>query len=612
MCGITGIIAKDSKVYKPHLDKAVSALHHRGPDENGVYLFDNCALGHARLSIIDLSTGGQPMLSNDKNLAITFNGEIYGYKDLKNQIKDYTFKTTSDTEVILALYGKYNSKMLEKLPGIFSFGIWDEKDETLFCARDRFGEKPFYYAWGKNNEFIFASEIKAILATGLVKPVLNYDSLTHYLQHLYINPNETIYKNVFVLPPAHSLTLKNDKLTIEKYWVLPENNTEITLTEAVEKFKFLLEKAISKQLVADVPVSAFLSGGLDSSTIVSVASKLKENLQTIAFGFGESIDELPYAKLVSEKCNTKHIEIKAENYDLAKLFLEMQDIFDEPFADSSNIPTYLISKSAKEYGKVVLTGDGGDELFGGYTGWYMPIYFMLQKYPLKISRVLKDILKIIFTNSKNSRLDLYYRLQGFWNKFKNINPLQAHINKNTYFSEKELKNLFLKNNYSRAEAIKNVSATLEDIIRFDILNYMPGDILVKTDRASMAVGLELRSPYLDVDFASFCISLPSRLKIDGEQDKIILREAYKRDWPEEIVNRKKQGFGAPVSLWLKTPSFIKLKEEYLANNNKKIFKILDFNNCQKISNKNNYQTWILLTLSVWLEKHDLLLSENKS
>ncbi|MEK7072166.1 MAG: asparagine synthase C-terminal domain-containing protein, partial [Patescibacteria group bacterium] len=257
-------------------------------------------------------------------------------------------------------------------------------------------------------------------------------------------------------------------------------------------------------------------------------------------------------------------------------------------------------------------GDGGDELFGGYTGWYMPIYFMLQKYPLKISRVLKDILKIIFTNSKNSRLDLYYRLQGFWNKFKNINPLQAHINKNTYFSEKELKNLFLKNNYSRAEAIKNVSATLEDIIRFDILNYMPGDILVKTDRASMAVGLELRSPYLDVDFASFCISLPSRLKIDGEQDKIILREAYKRDWPEEIVNRKKQGFGAPVSLWLKTPSFIKLKEEYLANNNKKIFKILDFNNCQKISNKNNYQTWILLTLSVWLEKHDLLLSENKS
>jgi asparagine synthase (glutamine-hydrolysing) len=607
MCGIIGIIANKTKNYKPELDRGIFALRHRGPDGNGSFYFENCAFGHTRLSIIDLSTGNQPMLSADNNLAITFNGEIYGYKDIKGDLKDYSFKTTSDTEVILALYEKYGSKMLEKLPGMFAFGIWDNKSETLFCARDRFGEKPFYYAKGENGEFVFASEIKAILATGLVKPILDKTSLLHYFKHLYINPNNTIYKNIFTLPPAHFLTYKNGEIKIEKYWTIPKLNEKISLTEATEKFKQLLDKAVSKQLIADVPVSAFLSGGLDSSTIVSVASKIKPNIQTISFGFGDSIDELPFAKAVSKKYDTKHIEIKSEEYNIAGLFLEMQEIYDEPFADSSNIPTYLISKSAKQYGKVVLTGDGGDELFGGYTGWYKPIYFALQKCPLKFSVIAKDLFNIIFKNSRDAKLDLYYRLQGFLSKFRNKNPLQSHIEKNTYFSDTELNKIFIDKIPNNSNIKK--PSDLEDVMNYDLLNYMPGDILTKIDRASMAVGLELRSPFLDIDFASFCLSLPYNLKINDKEDKIILREAYKEDWPKEIINRGKQGFGAPVTEWLKTPSFIKLKEEFLNDKNKKIFEILNFNECQNAVKKDNYQTWILLTLSVWLEKHNLILKD---
>ena len=608
MCGIIGIVTNNSKQYKPQLDRAILSLHHRGPDGNGSFYFENCALGHTRLSIIDLSTGNQPMLSHDNKLAITFNGEIYGYKDLRNNLKDYTFKTTSDTEVLLALYEKHSSKMLEKLPGMFAFGIWDERSETLFCARDRFGEKPFYYAKGEKGEFIFASEIKAILATGLVSPILEKQSLLHYLKHLYVSPNKTIYKNIFVLPPAHSLVFNKGEIKIERYWTLPKIDEKISLTEAIDKFRDLLDKAVSKQLIADVPVSAFLSGGLDSSTIVSVASKIKNNLQTIAFGFGQSINELPYAKAVSEKCNTQHIELQAEKYDIAKLFLEMQEIYDEPFADSSNIPTYLISKSARQYGKVVLTGDGGDELFSGYTGWYKPIYFMLQNHPLKISSLLKDIFKIIFKNSREAKLDLYYRIQGFQNKSKNKNPLRAHIEKNTYFSDNQIDKMFIKkiNN----QVYPQETQSLESIFNYDVLNYMPGDILTKTDRASMAVGLELRSPFLDVDFASFCLSLPSRLKINDKEDKVILRESYKKDWPKEIARRNKQGFGAPVTEWLKMPSFIKLKEEFLNDRNKKIFDILNFEECLKIAKKDNYQTWILLSLSVWLEKRKMITLED--
>jgi asparagine synthase (glutamine-hydrolysing) len=606
MCGITGIVAKNSKNYENSLNKAIFSLKHRGPDANGTHFFDNCVLGHTRLSIVDLSTGAQPMLSSSNKLGITFNGEIYGYKDIKKELNNYNFKSTSDTEVILALYEKYGENMMDKLPGMFSFAIWDENNQSLFCARDRFGEKPFYYCLGKNNELIFASEIKAIIATDLIQPILDKDSLIDFMKHLYISPDKTIYKNIYTLPPAHFLTFKNGNVNIEKYWQLPETNEKINLSDAKKTFRELLDKAVSKQLIADVPIGAFLSGGLDSTTIVDVASKLKPNLQTFSFGFGESINELPYAKLVAQKYNTDHKELQSGEYDLANLFIEMQEIYDEPFADSSNIPTYLISKAAKKYNKVVLTGDGGDELFGGYTSWYKPTYYMSQNLIFQIFNIIKSVVVFIFKPSRENKIDLYYRIKGFTNKILFKNPLDIHIKKNTYFTDKEL-NKLLK--YKKTELKLSKKTSLNDVIRFDILNYMPGDILTKIDRASMANGLELRSPFLDRDFATFCISLPSRLKINNKEDKVILRETFSSEWPEEIKNRSKQGFGAPIKEWLELPSFIVLKEKYLKDSKQKIFEMVDFNQTQKIVDKNNYQTWILLTLSVWLEKHPYKLSE---
>ncbi|MCX6717341.1 MAG: asparagine synthase (glutamine-hydrolyzing) [Candidatus Taylorbacteria bacterium] len=601
MCGIIGIVTKNSRNYKDSLDKAILSLKHRGPDADGTHFFDNCALGHTRLSIVDLSTGAQPMLSGDNKFAITFNGEIYGYKEIKKELNNYNFKTTSDTEVILALYEKYGENMMNKLPGMFSFAIWDDNKQSLFCARDRFGEKPFYYCLGKNNELILASEIKALVATGLIQPILDKDSLIDYLKHLYINPNKTIYKNIFTLPPAHFMTFKDGIINVKKYWNLPETNEKISLTEAKKTFKDLLEKAVSKQLIADVSVGAFLSGGLDSSTIVDVASKLKPNLQTFSFGFGESINELPFAKLVAQKYNTQHLELQSGEYDLANLFVEMQEIYDEPFADSSNIPTYLISKAAKKFNKVVLTGDGGDEFFGGYTSWYKPIYYMSQNIIFQIFNIIKSIIVLIFKPSRENKVDLYYRVKGFTNKILFRNPLDIHIKKNTYFSDSELNKILINKNIKNK---KEKKSSLNDVIRFDILNYMPGDILTKIDRASMSNGLELRSPFLDVDFASFCISLPNRLKINNKEDKVILRETFSSEWPEEIRKRSKQGFGAPIKEWLELPSFTLLKEKYLNDPKQRIFEIIDFNQTQKIANKNNYQTWILLTLSVWIEKHN--------
>jgi asparagine synthase (glutamine-hydrolysing) len=257
MCGITGIIS--SKI-NDKLEKANSnmleAIVYRGPDGSGVAKFDKAILGHRRLSIIDLSTGNQPMYNNDKKLSLVFNGEIYGYQEIKKQLSSYKFQTSSDTEVILALYETYGQNFIEKLPGMFAFAIWDDNTQTLIAGRDRFGEKPFYYAWGKNGEFIFASEIKAILASGLVEPIISKDSIAHYLHKLYVHPNKTIYENIHTLPPAHSLILKDQKHKIKRYWNLPKIDEEITLEQAIPKFKTLLENAVRKQLVSDVPVGA--------------------------------------------------------------------------------------------------------------------------------------------------------------------------------------------------------------------------------------------------------------------------------------------------------------------------------------------------------------------
>ena len=599
MCGIAGIVPKNksAKEYQGIIDKMVNALRFRGPDGSGIHYFNDCVLGHTRLSIIDLSTGGQPMLNLEKKLGLTFNGEIYGYNEIKKDLTDYNFKTSSDTEVILALYDKYGKEMMPYLPGMFAFALWDENKKSLFVARDRFGEKPFYYAWGREGEFIFASEIKAILNSGLVDPQLNFNAIGGYLERLYVGSESSIYENIFVLPPGCFLSYNLNNLEIKKYYNLPVTNENISLSDAVDKVKILLDNAVKRQLIADVPVGAFLSGGLDSSTIVAIASRYKQGIKTFSFGFGDSINELPFAREVAKKYNTDHTELQVGDYDIYELMFKVQEIYDEPFADTSNIPTYLISQAAAKHAKVVLTGDAGDELFGGYWSWYRRlIYFYLFKNdPVKAVASL-------FSNFDIKRIkDFYYGCDGIVDvfKFKNLN--EAHLSHAGIFSQNEINGLMKFKEISSKPYFPRIKNDVNDAIYFDIYNYMPGDILVKTDRASMFSGIELRAPFLDFELADFLISLPVNLKINHNRDKIVMREAFAELWPESIRSRKKQGFGSPITKWLKDKKMAQLKNDYLADANNKIYSILDFNKVKPYLIKDDYRLWALLNLSLWLE-----------
>jgi asparagine synthase (glutamine-hydrolysing) len=607
MCGIIGIIDKESPTRDKNAQAMSDRLEHRGPDGFGLATFPDCVLGHRRLSIVDIKTGGQPMWNKQKTVAITFNGEIYGYQDIKKKLS-YPFETTSDTEVILALYETHGENFLKELPGMFAFAIWDDKEKKLIAGRDRLGEKPFYYAIGTNGEFIFASEIKAVLASGLIKPKLDNESLAHYLKKLYVHPSKTIYENIHVLPPAHMLVYKNGQPIITRYWKMPQTKDSISIEEALPEFKKLLINAVQKELVADVPVGAFLSGGLDSTTIVSIASKLNPNLETFSFGFGGAKNELPFARAAAKLYQTKHHELYDEEESIGDLLVEMAGVYDEPFADSSNIPTYLLSKLTSKHTKVVLSGDGGDELFGGYT-WYRSLLEMKETqysdFPGKLlfMRIIAQI--AMRTNLKN-KVNIISRTRGFSYQKKFSDVLTAHQASNVYFKDDEVIKLGIKSAPTSVPPSWKPTNTVDDAMKNDLEDYLPGDILVKTDRASMAHGLELRAPFLDIPLVEFAVSLPYRLKISSAEDKIILRRAFATSWPEAIQKRDKAGFGAPVKQWLKRPDVSKLIDDYLNNQNKKIFNYISFSKSRPYVNKGDYQTWVLLVLSIWMEENKLI------
>lgn len=585
----------------------IAALGHRGPDDSGTYFFKNCALGHTRLSVVDLSTGQQPMLSPVDPVGITFNGEIYGYKSLRASLGDFPFRTTSDTEVILALYQRFGAEMFSRLPGMFAFAIWDQRRQELLCGRDRFGEKPFFYAFGRGGEFLFASEIKALLASGLVKPVLNRDAIAHYMKYLYVHPHMTVYENIHTLPPAHLLRYRAGRQSLERYWNLPEARNDIEIPEAAEELARLFDHAVSACLVADVPIAAFLSGGLDSSTVVAVASRHQARLKTFSFGFADTVSELPFARQVADRYKTEHVELADQEADIGALLVAMQDIFDEPFADSSNIPTYLISRSVRQHTKVALTGDGADELLAGYSFWYAPLLNMqeaggkhteLAFFFGLAAKLARRAAVVLNRSAEHEPKGMEYR-----RRYRSV--VQAHAAQRQYFTDHDLKQFGLEPAAtSLTRPAKDSCDTIDDVLRMDIEDYMAGDILVKLDRASMANGLELRAPFLHVDFASFCISLPYRLKINTDRGKLVLRRAMANLWPPIVRTRGKQGFGAPVNQWLKRDSVKALKAQYLNDRRQKLFSLLPFDRTRSAVNRDDYRTWILLVLALWLDKHE--------
>jgi asparagine synthase (glutamine-hydrolysing) len=599
MCGLAGIVCDNAKNYAETMRVMLDRIQHRGPDDSGIAVTKNCVLGHVRLSIVDLSGGKQPMQSTFSDNTIVFNGEIYGFKNIRNDLSGtYKFQTVSDTEVLLALNEKYGSGCVEKHDGMFAYAIWSESKRTLFAARDRFGEKPFFYALLSNGGLIFASEIKAILASGLIDPQIDTESVNHYLKFMYVHPHKTIYKNIHVLPPAHKLEYADGKLTIKKYWELPVNQQRISLGDAIAEFKTLFNNAIADQLISDVPVGAFLSGGLDSSTVVAVAGTQKKKLQTFSFGFQDSQSELPFALEIANKYETDHKILQAADVDISELILKMPHIYDEPFADSSNIPTYLIAKLAREHVKVVLTGDGADELLGGYTGWYSPLVKSRS-----VNAILKQIIKSII---RNRRFTVHDNGQNISEKELSLRAsvIDQYRLKSTAFKTDELYELtkdpaivHLQYDCSNFKSVNSIN----DALNADLTNYMPGDILTKIDRASMANSLELRAPFLDVKLSSFLISLPSSLKVTNTNDKILLRNTFAEMWTENIRKRKKQGFGALVENWFCDKRVAELTDAYLLNRNLQIYSYFDNSAISKYRNFNDYRTWILLTFSIWLQ-----------
>lgn len=591
MCGILGITGKNIKKYTDeNLNSALNSLSKRGPDDRGIEKFKNCILGQTRLSIIDLSSGHQPMKDDKHNLAITFNGEIYNYKEIKEELKEkgHIFSTNSDTEVILKSYIEYGTKCLNYFEGMFSFAIWDNKKKELFIARDRFGKKPLYYAFDDNYNFIFASEIKALFSLGNIKGEIDFNAIDNFMQLLYIPPYKTIYKNIYTLKPAHYCVInyKNlNKIKTYNYWELKKEELEISYKEAKEKIKSLIEKSVQKRMVADVEVGSMLSGGVDSTLISYLAQKqMRKPLKTFSVGFENFINELPFAKEAADKIKSNHNEL-VMNVNIAKELQKVYQYLDEPNADASIIPTYLISKLAHEKNtKVLLSGDGADELFLGY-GWYWTHWNIGWKHKITnlnlFPKQFRDYLKKITYMNKKEREELWKN-----KRFANSNIITDYNN------------------------IENLS-DLDKINNYDLNMYLPGDLLSKIDRASMMTSVETRAPFLDKELVEYVYNIPTEYKTDKKKGKIILKDILEGIMPKEFVHRNKQGFGPPINNWLEKKEMEKLIYSSFITNKAQIYSFLNKTYIQKIienfykKDKKVYgmKIWILLCLELWYKNN---------
>lgn len=601
MCGISGIVSNNAELVHNFSKSAVEILKHRGPDEQDYKIIGECGLAHTRLSIVDLTSGNQPMKSSMQDVHLVFNGEIYGYKELRKNAElcgDYQFKTNSDTELLLALYYKFGEDFIKHLPGCFAFALWDNDKKKLICGRDRFGEKPFYYAL-IDGGIIFASEIKALVKSGLVDLSVDRDSVGHFLQFEYVNPRRSFYQNIQTLNPAQCLTFSQSKLDVRSYWNLPATNWNISYDEAKERLEILFKEAVRKQMVADVSVGAFLSGGIDSSTIVAVASGMtNQRLKTFAFKLdARGNNDHLYAEAVSKKYNTEHYVLDSNDFDFVDLMCKMPEIYDEPIADQACMLQYLISVEAKKHVKVVLAGEGGDELLAGYTrhrGPYDRNLFMTAN-PLHYLR------KKLQGETKKMFNDGYFKdINEFFFSF----PTYARC-----VSDDDLSQIIKL--YKKSKLPQNLIKNTDDMLRFDLQNYLIGNCIVKTDRATMRAGLEARLPFLDVQLAEFLISLPTDMKIrknfdKSVTDKFILRDVFAQSWPLEVRHRDKRGFGPPP---FNQQKLFELANEFIGNSNRKIFAFCNYDYIKNKLIAENADSFVhnnflmrVLNLSIWGEK----------
>lgn len=571
MCGICGYVNTDSRPVSDDkvLKAMAAALSHRGPDDEGFYIKANVALGHRRLSIIDLEKGHQPIFDEDRALAIIYNGEVYNFPELKTELinKGYTFSTRSDTEVVLKSYKEWGPDCLGRFNGMFALAIWDGREKTLFLARDRFGKKPLYFAH-LGHTFLFASELKSIFQHPDVKMDIDRMSLAKYFAYDYIPSPRTIIKGISKLEPAHYLILKNGEVKKKQYWDFrfEIDRTKKTDFDGTKKlFLELLRESVRKRLISDVPLGVFLSGGIDSSAVVAMMAGLMDprDIKTFSIGFEErSYNEAPSANLIARKFRTDHHEKILKAQDMLDVLPGIIDIIDEPFADSSIIPTYMVSQFTRETVKVALGGDGGDELFMGYPSFIAHrIAAIYDKVPSAGKKAVRIFSNLVPAGSHY--MNLNFKLKKFL-KGASFSGAERHQIWIGSFYPPEQRLLFRDtsdeanfdphNIYDESSAYFNRYPDISNMDKVEYLyikTYLPDDILTKVDRASMAVSLEVRAPFLDKDVSDFAATIPNSLKMKGLRTKHILKEALRGIVPDATINKPKHGFAVPVGAWFK-------------------------------------------------------------
>ncbi len=585
MCGIAGIIDFKNGVEANELQFMTTAIRHRGPDDEGFYINESKSVGfgHRRLSFLDLSEKGRQPLCNEKqNIWITFNGEIYNYQIIKNELqqKGHVFSSNTDSEVLIHAYEEWGVNMLDKLVGMWAFAIWEEKTQTLFAARDRFGIKPFYFGI-QNERFVFASEIKAIAALKSFSLSLNYSAFANYFNYRYVPAPDTIWNEVKKLPAAHYLIWKNGKYSTHEYWKLESGNNTEKRNVLIEEINQLLYDSVKLHAVSDVPVGAFLSGGYDSTAIVYYLNQLNYPLHTFSIGFNNwEKSEHHFAELVAKQLHSQHTSYLVDDAHL-ELLDHLSWVYDEPLADISTLPTYMVSKVASEKVKAVMSGEGSDEIFAGYT-WQRDFK----------PKNLWEQLKYNFRKHENHYIVSYYAEAMAMGRFdaaeqkKLMNPdLHQHINENS--------------DWYYAQHFDKELSPLKAIQKMDMKCFMGELVLTKVDRASMANSLEVRVPFLHHTLFEKIFSLKESEYHQPEQTKSLLYEQLKKAFPKEILERRKQGFVGPDNYYMN----IEWYKSELTNSHLIKDGIIKKDYVENLLKENyNWKLWKILVMEKWYVK----------
>jgi asparagine synthase (glutamine-hydrolysing) len=583
MCGITGIYAFNEigRFNLINLQRTIDMVSHRGPDAQGSYFDDRIGLGHRRLAVIDTSSiANQPMLDASKRYVIIYNGEIYNYRELKSLLENrYSVKfiTHSDTEVLLYAYIHLREKCLEKLNGFFSFAVYDIREQELFLARDRFGIKPLYY-YQDEDKFLFASEMRSIIGFGIEKSIY-FNSLMLYLQLNYIPAPYTILNGVYKLMPGHCIRIRGNEVEIKKYYQIPETGREspISRLDAKIKIKQLLENSVQQRLVADVPLGVFLSGGVDSSLITAIASRYKEDLNTFSIGYTAEayFDETEYARQVADHFGTHHHVFSLSRKDLFGHLNDILEHIDEPFADSSAIPVYILSKYTREHVTVALSGDGADEVFSGYNKHLAFLQSQKKSMKNQAIRSLGFFWGILPQSRNNPVFNTFRQLDRFARGLKKTGPdrywmwaslMEDYQAKKLIHSGKAPSIQYEDLYKFKQQMTAGISDPFDmnEILDADIRLVLPNDMLYKVDLMSMASGLEVRVPFLDHRLVEAAMSLPSDYKINPRQQKILLRDLLNEYIPGKLAQRPKHGFEVPLLNWFRRELKSTIRDDLLS------------------------------------------------